>query len=345
MSEQSEPNVTERETDLWDGYLAGELTPAETAELHRTAEARGNDVRLLAAVAALFHTRPRVDVSRLWLDQLHIRLERGGCAEPMAARAREVSTDARRTVLSMRHRGTRLSLTGVAIAAVVLAVVVGIRFASTAWRTPSAARVATYATTPGERATIKLVDGTIVSLNVASKLEIPQDFGGRERRVRLQGQADFRVAHHAGAPFTVDAGGTRTVVLGTEFGVRAYDPGSVQVAVRTGRVAVQSVVLGARDIATVTSRHVTVARDQDLDAALGFTSGRLVLNNVPLRDALPDLERWYDVKIQFRDSTVGDIPVHAALTNGSVGDLMEALRVTLGVRVVCVGRTLTLDRE
>jgi ferric-dicitrate binding protein FerR (iron transport regulator) len=202
-----------------------------------------------------------------------------------------------------------------------------------------------YTTGNGERANITLPDGGTVTLNVASRIEVPQDFGTRDRLVYLQGQADFRVAHQGGVPFTVEAGGTRARVLGTEFGVRAYGTGPVQVAVRTGRVVVGSLVLGARDIAMVTPSQVMVAHDQDLAQALGFTQGRLVLNDVPLRETLPDLERWYDVKIQWRDPSIGAIPVHAVLTNGSIGDLMEALRVTLGLHVVCEGRTLTLDRR
>jgi transmembrane sensor len=202
-----------------------------------------------------------------------------------------------------------------------------------------------YTTGNGERANIALPDGDTILLNVASRIEVPQDFGIRNRMVSLQGQADFRVAHQRGAPFTVEAGGTRTAVLGTEFEVRAYRGEPVQLAVRTGRVMIRSVVLSAGDIATVAPNRVMVSHNQDLDTVLGFTHGQLVLNNVPLLEALPDLERWYNVKIQLRDPDVGAIPVHAVLTNGSIGDLMEALRVTLGLHVVWEGRTLTLDRR
>jgi ferric-dicitrate binding protein FerR (iron transport regulator) len=328
MNELSDANVTERETDLWERYLAGELSLDEVAELHQIVQMRGEDVRLLSAIAELFDTTPQTDLSQLWLDRLHARM--GQVRRPVARR-----------LTAIQPFLLRLSMTGAAIAAAVLGAVVIAR----QWHVPVAPKMATYVTRPGERGTIELTDGTVISLNVASRLEVPQDFGVRSRTVHLTGEADFHVMHHTDVPFTVEAGGTRAIALGTEFGVRAYAPSGMQVAVRTGRIMIHSVVLGARDVAMVTPAGMTVAHDQDLDAALGFALGRLVLNNVPLQQALPDLERWYDVKIQLRDPSIGATMVHAVLTNGSVGDLMEALRVALGLHVVCVGRTLTLDRR
>ena len=327
MSDSFGPDMTEEETELWERYLAGELSPVRIAQLHDVIQRRGENARLLPTAAAAFKATPDTDLSRLWLDRLHRRLQTD-------------KTTARHERPQTRSLWIRFPVPAVAIAAALLMLVL-----PHAWRTPNVARMATYTAPAGERATIELADGTIVSLNVASTIQVPQDFGKQHRTVYLHGEADFRVTQHAGTPFVVDAGGTRAAVLGTEFGVRAYTPGVVRIAVRTGRVMVQSIVLGARDVATVTTSGVELAHNKDLDAALAFAQGRLVLNNVPLQDALPDLERWYDVKIHLQDPSIGTIPVHAALTNGAIGDLMEALQVTLGLHVTCEGRTLTLDRR
>jgi ferric-dicitrate binding protein FerR (iron transport regulator) len=79
-----------------------------------------------------------------------------------------------------------------------------------------------------------------------------------------------------------------------------------------------------------------------LNAALGFVTGRLILTDVSLREAIDDLDRWYDADIRLGDPSLGTKRMHAVLTNGSIGDLMEVLRNVFDIRVVRDGRTLTL---
>jgi ferric-dicitrate binding protein FerR (iron transport regulator) len=202
---------------------------------------------------------------------------------------------------------------------------------------------AIYETHNGQRAEVMLADGTKVFLNVASRLEVPEQFSTGDHVVHLIGEADFQVAHHTGTPLVVEAGATHTRVLGTEFSVRAYRPENVRVAVRSGKVAVNDTVLNARDVAHVTQAgHLTVAHDQRVESLFGFMFGRLSFVNTPLRTAIPDLNRWYDVDIQLGNQSLGVLPLDAALTSGSIGDLIEILRVTFAVRVVRIGRTLTL---
>ena len=62
----------------------------------------------------------------------------------------------------------------------------------------------TYATAPGQRATITLPDDNTVALNVASRLEVPTNYGRGNHMVRLPvGEALFNVSksHHDGVPF------------------------------------------------------------------------------------------------------------------------------------------------
>ena len=238
-----------------------------------------------------------------------------------------------------RSVGMRLSLT---VSAVVL-LLVGVVFALRGGPRMAMRPPTTYVTAAGERARIELSDGTHVWLDVAGRLEIPEGFGGRDRVVHLSGEAYFDVARTTSAPFIVDAAGTQARVLGTEFGVRAYQPADVRVAVRSGRVAVGHTVLGARDVAHIDAGgRVLVAHGQDLSTALAFVTGRLVLPDMALRDAIPELNRWYDADIRLRDTTLGGLRLHATLMAGSIGDLMEMLRQTFGVRVARDGRTITL---
>jgi ferric-dicitrate binding protein FerR (iron transport regulator) len=242
------------------------------------------------------------------------------------------------------HRSTRRRFIGAAIVAV------GVLSSSIVfWRhthvsTAGAAFQGTvYTTHPGQRADITLSDGTHVVLNVASRIEIPKRFGEHGRIVKLQGEAAFHVTRTDGVPFIVDAGGTQTRVLGTEFSVRSYEPHDVRVAVRTGKVAFDTAVLGANDVAqTGATGRITVSRNQNVDAAFAFTEGRLIVVSYALRNVLGELDRWYDVDIRLGDSAIGNMPIHAELMSGSIGDLSGFLKKLYDVRVVRDGRTLTL---
>ena len=75
----------------------------------------------------------------------------------------------------------------------------------------------------GDKATIELPDGTNVVLNSASQLSYLNNFGEKVRRVQLNGEAYFKVAHDEKHPFVVQIGDLEVKVLGTSFNVSAYE--------------------------------------------------------------------------------------------------------------------------
>lgn len=204
-----------------------------------------------------------------------------------------------------------------------------------------------YSTSNGQRSQVELSDGTIVHLSVGSQLDVPSNFGVGTRRVRLRGQAVFHVIHAAGTPFVIDAQNTVTSVLGTEFGVRAYDSDTVvRVSVLSGRVSVNEAILQSHTFATVNRRGMLqLTPAQDVSGDLAFAHGILSLHKVSLREAIPDLQRWFDVTLVLDYAEFGDIVLDAELTTSSRADLLESLRAVIpNVRIVTIGRTITLSR-
>jgi len=215
-------------------------------------------------------------------------------------------------------------------------------------RAPSAVTVAsytTYSTTRGQRSTVTLRDGTRVMLGVASTLRVPADFGDGARRLTLDGEAYFDVAHDGGAPFVVQSGGAQAVVLGTSFGVRKYpEDTAVRVAVASGRVKVDSVVLNGGDVARWVNGRTSVMRDVRIGQYVGWLSGRLAYENVPLRAVLTDLSRWYDVRMSC-DPSVADEAVSTVIVNRSADDAARALAVLFGLDVRHTGDAIQLVRS
>ncbi len=208
--------------------------------------------------------------------------------------------------------------------------------------TPNSSTTA-YSTRNGERAEITLSDGTHVSLNVGSRIDIPDNFNRGDRTVRLTGEASFHVQHATGNPFTVIAGPSITRVLGTRFVVRHYSADSVVlVSVRDGKVAMNNnIVLTAMQQVRV-SLGGTSPITRAIPGQFTFESGVLTLGAIPLLDAIPELNRWYDANICLGDSSLITQQIAGEFATGSISDLAEILEMTYGVRVVRNGRNLTL---
>jgi transmembrane sensor len=94
----------------------------------------------------------------------------------------------------------------------------------------------TYSTAVGEKRSLRLSDGSTLTLNSRSRARI--DFGHATRTVNLlEGEALFRVAKDPSRPFVVRADGTFVRAVGTEFDIDRRRSGTV-VTVVEGRVAV-----------------------------------------------------------------------------------------------------------
>lgn len=313
---------------LLERYLAGHATPDEMAELQQWAAEHPDDELARALMSGHVSQSDPTQVDRVW-QRTQRKME---SATPVARPA--TTTPGRsapwRTALQW---GSAFGVVGL------------VAMASFIWsRKPQVvtpADAVTYVTQAGQRATVVLRDGSRVTLGPATTLKVAG------RTASVQGQALFTVTPRPNDPFTVMADGIRTTVLGTEFGVRAYDD-DVTVAVRSGRVAVQpnrthtSAVLNAQESIRIDGEKVVVSRDDDVDAALAFADGKLILTNVPLIDAIPDLNRWFDADVHVADAELAHKRLTATYTDGSRSDLASLLEMTFNARVVREGRTLTM---
>jgi transmembrane sensor len=93
-----------------------------------------------------------------------------------------------------------------------------------------------YATAVGQQETIHLSDGSVVTLNTNSQIQV--DYNRQNRNiVLLQGEANFDVAKDVNRPFRVYAGRGRVEAVGTVFNVYYRDSEDVDVTVTEGKVA------------------------------------------------------------------------------------------------------------
>lgn len=83
------------------------------------------------------------------------------------------------------------------------------------------------ATGGGERASITLPDGSTVALNSGSRLTYPAIFTDGERRVRVEGEAMFKVEKDDEHPFVVETFACDVKVTGTRFSVEVDEERNV----------------------------------------------------------------------------------------------------------------------
>ncbi|MBL8555385.1 MAG: FecR domain-containing protein [Phenylobacterium sp.] len=193
-------------------------------------------------------------------------------------------------------------------------------------------------TAPGERQVVALADGTRITVNGGSHLSAT--LGRRERRVVMaDAEAVFDVAKDPGRPFLIDAGEREIRVVGTEFNVLRQGD-DVTVAVRRGVVEVRP-THEVRPVARLTKgqalthRHGVAADTTarvDPDAALAWTTGRLVFQGQRLDEVARVLSRYPGRRIEVAADAAA-LPVTATLSIGTQEAMLDSLAAFLPVRV------------
>ncbi len=127
-----------------------------------------------------------------------------------------------------------------------------------------------YKTVVGEQRIVRLEDGTRVSLN--SDTEVDVSFSEAQRHVLLErGEAFFEVAHNRQRPFVVTVGGHDVTAVGTSFMVR-YDKGDTAVTLVEGKVTVSHAVVGKAAV----GKEETVVRARPSDETRNGVSARRI---------------------------------------------------------------------
>jgi transmembrane sensor len=192
----------------------------------------------------------------------------------------------------------------------------------------------TFRTGVGQRTTVTLSDGSVVTLDTDTVLRTND--AGRERRMYLdRGRAFFRVAHDASRPFIVDAAGRRVTALGTAFEVQV-GRGQFEVTLVEGKVRVeqprallrpaQSADLKAGYRIEATSAQAWNVAPADVGKETGWVQGRLTFVDDPLSAVVAELNRYSDRKIVLKDPEVGEESVVAVFKPGDMDSFVKMVR-------------------
>lgn len=161
----------------------------------------------------------------------------------------------------------------------------------------------------GQRAMVKLHDGTTVWLNARSTLRYPNRFTSGERKVELDGEAFFEVEHDEQKPFVVSTEKLDIKVLGTKFNVFAYKgrnefntallEGSVKIYEREDES--KALFMNPNECAELKDNKL-VKRPMGNTDFLLWKEGIYAFDDVPFEEIIKKLELYYDIGITVSNS-------------------------------------------
>lgn len=166
----------------------------------------------------------------------------------------------------------------------------------------------------GQRAMLKLQDGTEVWLNASSTIKYPSQFTGSGRQVTISGEAYFKVARNESMPFIVTTDKADIRVLGTTFNINNYPnaefsqisliEGSLEVSNKGDEVS--SVILQPNQQVTLRDNEFTLDQIRYHNHFL-WKEGLYCFNNEPMSEILEKLAVYFNVEIIVENTLISKI--------------------------------------
>ncbi len=197
-----------------------------------------------------------------------------------------------------------------------------------------AGRHESYSTRTAEQRSVRLPDGSRVTLGAQS--EVTPKFESDVRRVVLSfGEAFFEVARDPQRPFIVMAGTSEIRAVGTAFNVRTTGD-RVLVSVTEGHVAVRTsdrrVMLAAGEQVAVTSAGA-VEEKAPTPSAVTWLQGRFEYRGEELRHVVEDLNRYTDRHIVLADESVASLRYSGTVFPDHLDEWLQGISGVLPVTV------------
>jgi ferric-dicitrate binding protein FerR (iron transport regulator) len=312
-------------------YIRGNASGAETVRVALWLKESPENEKILLQLARIYYAQRTKE-----------RIQRRNPIVAYTKMLHQRQRKSRRVVMQ------RLSVAAACVA-VVIASVVG-SYYSIQGKTET--QYITIRTNAGMRTNLNLPDGTVVFLNSDSKLTYPVPFDSKERRVLLDGEGYFKVAHKAKHPFIVDVAERQieVEVLGTEFNMQAYASeqlfgttlvdGSVKINLQTESGARQHVFLKPSEKAIYDTKagslHITHTNTL-YDTA--WMEGRLMFKDMPVPEVLSRLSHFYNVTFDVEDAIINNYTFTGTFENRRLSQVLDYVCISSQIKYKIVPAT------
>ncbi len=193
-----------------------------------------------------------------------------------------------------------------------------------------------FSTAVGETKSITLKDGSVLSLNTDTQIDIR--FTAKQRYLKLiKGEALFDVASNPDRPFIVNTGDGRVQAVGTAFNIKKQAR-TTSVTITEGVVLIetnginQSIQVTANHHVVLEPYHTPVVHNANIGRLLAWQNQQLIYSQAPLKQVIEDLNRYLAVPVSLAPvSTFDTGAIDALKVDGTlnVNDPEEALTALL----------------
>ena len=207
-----------------------------------------------------------------------------------------------------------------------------------------------YETAIGERSTITLSDGSLLTLNPNSAVKV--DYPDKYRLLKLErGEIHIQVAHSRKRPLSVWANNQLVQAVGTAFNVEINSEQNIELVVTEGKVLVavhqpqnggrvvppvlgsdalavsrgEQVLLGAGD------ESVSRIEAEDINVKLSWREGDLIFQGESLMEAMTEINRYTQVEFVIVDEELKRVRSAGLFRAGDVDGLVSALRKNFNI--------------
>ncbi|WP_308990546.1 FecR domain-containing protein [Mariniflexile litorale] len=195
-----------------------------------------------------------------------------------------------------------------------------------------------------QKTTIELPDASNVSLNAKSSLVFNKNSWKKERDVKLEGEAFFKVAK--GSTFNVITKSGTVTVYGTQFNVKQRE-NYFEVICYEGLVGVtylsQETKLKPGDSFLIIDGK-TIAKEKDYHSTPSWLNNESFFKSLPYKEVIAEFERQYDVDITLLNIDPSQL-FTGSFAHNNIDVALKAITLPLHVTYSKTKKTIILKRE
>lgn len=201
-----------------------------------------------------------------------------------------------------------------------------------------------------------LPDGSLIALNINSKIIFPEEFNDDTREVSLEGEAFFNVSHDKGKPFIIHSEDANIKVLGTSFNVKAYqDMLEVEVVVESGTIMLfgvlengdtSSVILNQGEKGIFDKKEKKARKiSESVDDEIFWNKRKLIFEETELLKVFEILEKSYNVKILVNNPSIMNCIYTATFIDNNIDDILQVIKESYKLSIIKENNTYIIDGE
>jgi ferric-dicitrate binding protein FerR (iron transport regulator) len=191
-----------------------------------------------------------------------------------------------------------------------------------------------------------LPDASVVTLNKNSSISYSSSFSGKERRVKLKGEAFFNVTPDKKKPFLIDVEDVTVKVVGTSFNVKNKN-GKTEVIVETGIVQVmyknKVTELKPGEKLLIGEVDSTVTKEKVNDHLYNhYRTREFECDGTPLWKVVEVLNEAYDTNIVIERQVAKQLQLTTTFNNNSLESILDIICQTFNLTVEKQGDRIVL---